>query len=329
MADLRKSETSSNSGERLRAAATGQAIAKKTPDSFPAMLTAYRTQIANALPKHINPDRMLRVALTCFRQNPKLAECDPKSVFACVVMGAQLGLEPGILGQAYLIPYKGECTFVPGWQGMVDIVNRSGRASVWTGAVYGGDEFDYQYGSSPSLTHKPGNGDQTDDNLTHVYAIGRVKGAEFPVIEVWSKRKVQVHRDRYNKVGGKHYSYNNFEMYGRKVALNQVLKYMPKSIEMNTAQALSYGADIGQPVTIADAIEGAFVAAPPADQPPTYDAMSPTDAIARIKDALDFPSLKSIWEAIVNTFDAQGETVPLEVEAEYQMRKEKFARVQA
>jgi hypothetical protein len=48
---------------------------------------------------------------------------------------AQLGLEPGINGQGYLIPYKGTCTFVPGWKGLVDLVARSGRATVWTGVV--------------------------------------------------------------------------------------------------------------------------------------------------------------------------------------------------
>ena len=322
MAGQDRSETNSSSGDRLRAAATGQAVAKKTPDSFPAMLTAYRAQIAHALPKHINPDRMLRVALTCFRQNPKLADCDPKSVFACVVMGAQLGLEPGILGQAYLVPYKSECTLIPGWQGMVDIVNRSGRASVWTGAVFQGDDFEYEYGSNPSLTHRPGNNDQSAETLTHVYAIGRVKGADYPVIEVWSKQKATRHRDRYNKVGGKHYSFQNFEMYARKVALLQVLKYMPKSIELNLATALSYGADQGQAVSINDAIEGAFVAAPAPDQPPTYEALSPSDAIKRLKECSDAESLRSTWEAVINTFDAQGESLPIEVEAEYQMRKE-------
>jgi recombination protein RecT len=321
MADERNSQ--SNSGDRLRAAATGQAVAKKTPDSFPAMLTAYRTQIAHALPKHINPDRMLRVALTCFRQNPKLAECDPKSVFASVVMGAQLGLEPGVLGQAYLVPYKDQCTFIPGWQGMVDIVNRSGRASVWTYAVFGGDDFSYQYGSSPAVHHVPGNGEQSEANLTHVYAIGRVKGAEFPVVEVWSKQKAINHRNKYNKVGAKHYSYNNFEMYARKLPLLQVLKYMPKSIELNNAIALSYAADQGQAATINEAIEGAFVAAPPADVP-TYQAMSPADAIKRVREAKDEEALSTTWEAIINTFDAQGDVLPLEVEAEWQLRKESF-----
>jgi recombination protein RecT len=129
--------------------------------SFPALLKAHSAEIARALPAHLSADRMARIALTSFRRNPKLAECDPRSVFACVIQSAQLGLEPDTLGRSYLIPYKVnkktpqgweshyECQFVPGWKGLVDLMNRSGSGSVWTGAVFSGDEFDYQLLRAP------------------------------------------------------------------------------------------------------------------------------------------------------------------------------------
>ena len=55
------------------------------PQGFPAMLEQFKGEIARALPKHINPDRMARIALTAFRMTPKLGECDPRSVFAAVI----------------------------------------------------------------------------------------------------------------------------------------------------------------------------------------------------------------------------------------------------
>ncbi|MDO5654485.1 MAG: recombinase RecT, partial [Brachymonas sp.] len=103
-----------------------------------AMIEAFKGQIAAALPAHLSADRMARVALTAMRQNPALLDCDPTSVFASVLLAAQLGLEIGVDGQAYLVPYKGKCTFVPGWKGYVEMVNRAGRASIWTGAVFKG-----------------------------------------------------------------------------------------------------------------------------------------------------------------------------------------------
>lgn len=254
----------------LKAAVTGQVA---PPKDFPAMLTAWLPEIRRALPKHLNADRMARIALTAFRRTPKLGDCDPRSVFAAVVQASQLGLEPDTLGRSYLIPYKVnkkignkweshyECQFVPGWKGLVDLMNRSGQGAAWTGAVFRGDDFDYQLGDSPFVHHKPG-GEGTPDMLTHTYAIGRPKGSDWPIVEVWPINKVWKHRDRYNKVGSSHYSFENPEMYARKVPLLQVLKYMPCSAELATAIAMNDDAEVGsQNINIQDAIEGSYVSA--------------------------------------------------------------------
>jgi len=217
--------------------------------------TAHKQQLAAALPKHLNPDRMARLALTAFSQNPALTKCDPKSVFASVIVASQLGLEIGVVGQAYLVPYKGTCTCIPGWQGYVDLVSRTGRGTVWTGAVFQGDEFDYALGDSPYLKHRPA-GEDDPNSMTHVYAIGRVNGAEWPIIEVWPVKRVWKHRDRNNKVGKNHYSFNHPEMYARKVPLMQVIKYMPKSIELASALEVDVAATQGQG---SEYIDGDFI----------------------------------------------------------------------
>lgn len=206
--------------------------------------------MALALPKHMNADRMARLALTAFSSTPALQKCSANSIAASIMTAAQLGLEPGINGQGYLIPYGTTCTFVPGWKGLVDLVARAGRATVWTGAVYKGDKFDYQLGDEPFCRHQPGDGGGL---YTHVYAIGRVRDAQMPVIEVWTRGKAQKQLDQYNKIGGKHYacaSENNFEMYARKVALLQVLKYMPSSIELSNAITATHAAEEGKGVVI-------------------------------------------------------------------------------
>jgi hypothetical protein len=148
------------------------------PKTFPGMLKVYASEIARALPKHMDGDRMARIALTEFRKNPRSRKCEPKSVFAAVVVASQLGLEPGVLGQAYLVPYKAnkkingewveqwECQLIPGWQGLADLVARAGRASVWTGAVFKGDEFDWGRATGRSSSTSRGDGDETEANLT-------------------------------------------------------------------------------------------------------------------------------------------------------------------
>jgi recombination protein RecT len=197
-------------------------------------------QLRVALPKHLNPDRMIRLSLTALSQNPDLRKCTMRSLFGEVVKASQIGLEIGVMGQGYLVPYwndrKGvhEAQFIAGWQGLVDLVARAGRASVWTGAVFDGDEFDHNLGDSPFVKHKPC-GEDDPSKIHHVYAIGRVNGSQWPIVEVWPIEKVRRHRDRYNKVGQRHYSFKFWEMYARKVPLLQVLKYVPKSIELSMA----------------------------------------------------------------------------------------------
>lgn len=222
----------------------------KTLNDF---MDKYKSQIALALPKHITADRMVRLAMTAFSQNATLQKCDMHSIFASVIVAAQLGLEIGVGGQGYLVPYKGKATFVPGWQGLVDLVSRAGRATVWTGAVYRGDEFDWALGDRPFVKHRPaGDGDSWKD-ITHVYAVGRVNGSEQAVIEVWTMDRIVRHLNKFNKVGGMHYALKdngqNMEMYARKVALLQVLKYMPKSVEVQRAVDVASVADTGKSFT--------------------------------------------------------------------------------
>lgn len=213
-----------------------------------------KNAIAMALPKHLTPERMMRLALTCFSTTPALRKCTPQSILSSVVVASQIGLEPGIAGQGYLIPYKDTCTFVPGWQGLVGLLNNSGRATAWTGAVFEGDDFDFRLGSNPRCEHIPGDHYGDPEKLIWVYACGKVNGSEQPVIEAWPIQRVWRHRDQFNKVGQRHYSFDHPEMYARKVVLLQVLKYMPRSIELNNAMAASDAAELGKATTVNDGV---------------------------------------------------------------------------
>lgn len=225
-------------------------IASTTPATgnaakFLSYLDKHKDQLAAALPKHLNADRMSRLALTCFSSSKQLQDCEPKSVFAAVVLASQMGLEIGVGGQGYIVPYKGKAQFIPGWMGIVDLVSRTGRATVWTGAVFEGDYFEYSLGDKPFLTHRPA-GEDDPAKLLFVYAIGRVNKAEWPVIEVWSNARVRRHFTKYNKVGDRHYAHQNWEMYARKVPLLQVCKYMPKSVELTAALNAEFASEHGK-----------------------------------------------------------------------------------
>lgn len=296
----------------LKRAATGE-VALSPVAKFSNLLEKMKPQIALALPKHLNADRMARLALTAFSTTPALQDCSPQSIMGSLMVAVQLGLEPGINGQGYLIPYKGTCTFVPGWKGLVDLVARSGRASVWTGVVFDGDEFEYQLGDAPFCRHKPGD---CEGLFTHVYAIGRVRDSQMPVIEVWSRGKVEKHLKQYNRVGDRHYAKsneNNFEMYARKVALLQVLKYMPSSIELANAVEASNAAESGKGVVI----DGDFITVHETPDPETGEIRRPAEAdngkpVQDVKDKSAGPSFAVLHDQIKAAKNAEAAALVLD-----------------
>lgn len=241
------------SANQLREAATGER--NLTPvTKFSNFMEKLKPQLALALPKHLTSDRMTRLALTAFSTSNQLQKCSHQSIAAAIMTAGQLGLEPGVNGAGYLIPYKDTCTFVPGWKGLVDLVSRSGRGTVFTGVIFKDQRYTFTDGARRDLViHNETDLDAPED-ITHAYAIGWVRDASMPIIELWSVAKIIKHRDKYNKVGTKHYSYRDWEMYARKVPLLQVLKYMPASVEMSNAMQVSHAAEEGRGALIENGI---------------------------------------------------------------------------
>lgn len=221
---------------------------------FSGFMDKLKPQMSLAMPRHLNADRMARLALTAFSTTPKLQECSMQSIAASVMTAAQLGLEPGVNGAGFLVPYGKTCTFVPGWKGLVDLVARSGRGTVYTGVIFKDQDYTFIDGAKRDLViHNETELDDPED-ITHAFAIGWVKDATMPIIELWTVAKIKKHRDKYNKVGTKHYSFRDWEMYCRKVPLLQVIKYMPASIELANAVAISDASELGHGAAIIDGV---------------------------------------------------------------------------
>lgn len=129
--------------------------------SIPDMVKAMMPEIKKALPTVLTPERFTRIALSALNNTPALQKCTPMSFLAALMNAAQLGLEPNTpLGQAYLIPYKNkgvlECQFQIGYKGLIDLAYRNGQMqTIQAQAVYENDEFSYEYGLEPKLSHRP------------------------------------------------------------------------------------------------------------------------------------------------------------------------------
>jgi len=134
-----------------------QVTKKEQVNSVRNLLEQMRPQMNAALPKHLTSERLARVAMTTIQNTPKLLDCDRSSLISAIMSCAQLGLEPdGLLGQAYLIPFKNKVQFIPGYKGLIDLARRSGDvSSILAKEVYENDEFSVDYSQEPPFVHKP------------------------------------------------------------------------------------------------------------------------------------------------------------------------------
>lgn len=284
---------------------------REAPKSIEALLSneGMLAQIQKALPKHMTHDRMARIALTECRKNPELAACDVMSFAGAIIQCAQLGLEPGSgLGHAYLIPFNNrargikEVQFIPGYRGLVDLARRSGMiTSLEAFAIHKGDiferGFDLTRGGS-FLRWIPGDGEQTADNLTHVFAVANFKGGGYQPV-VMTRAEVEKIRDmgNGNPVWKKHF----VEM-AKKTAVRRLCKLLPQSPEMHDlvdaieAEDL-VDADVGQ----------ANWSAIDADYEPVAPEHGPAkiNAIRDAEDAPRAPATDAAREAAIKTLDSE------------------------
>lgn len=267
--------------------AAGTAVAKSAPPKdFPAMLEAWKPEIARALPRHLNADRMARIALTCFRNVPKLAECDPKSVFAAVIQAAQLGIEPGLLGEAHLIPYKDKCQLIPGYQGLIKLAKQTGQViDIYAMAVREKDKFSCTFGLTRTLEHTPlaAKGGfpasiKERGEIIGVYAVAVFKDGARTFV-VMGDDEVKRIRD-----GSSGYQMavkykkdspwtTHYEEMALKTVIRRLCKTLPKSPELAAAMALedTHNRGKAQNIDLRDAVEGTY-------QPPAGDDAIDVDA---------------------------------------------------
>lgn len=235
-------------------------LAKLKPkDQVKHLLERNRTNIEAMLPKHVTPERLMKVAQVAATTTPGLLECYVPTLINGIIVCAQLGLEPNtVLGHAYLIPFnnrqKGrkDAQLIIGYKGLIDLARRSGQIeSIAAHAVRANDKFEFEYGLDEKLRHVPA-GDASE--ITHFYAIAKFKDGGH-AFEVMTKGQVDAIRAM-SKTGGSSSSpwANHYEEMGRKTVIRRLSKYLPMSIELASAVALDSQASRGE-----QDLEGAFI----------------------------------------------------------------------
>lgn len=160
-------------------------------------LTAQEPELARVLPKGMAPERFTRIALTAVLRNPALAQCTKASFVLAIMEAAQLGLEPdSVSGLAYLVPFKGVCTLIVGYRGLIQLAYRHPRVSqVDATAVFDKDQFSVTYGITPRLVHVPNLDPGGRGEFLGAYAWARISGGGRPFVYM-PKSEIEEHRAR-------------------------------------------------------------------------------------------------------------------------------------
>lgn len=211
----------------------------KQSGGFDALLKRAWPRISAVMPKHMNPDRMFQLAISCYNQTPKLNQCTPETVLSCLMKCSALGMEPSAvdgLGRAYILPFfnkktgRMEATLILGYKGMIDLARRSGEIKdISARVVHAGDEFEYEYGLTEGLRHVPSTEPVDGRPMTHVYMVAHFKdGGHY--MDVMSKAEVDIIRKR-SKSPNSGPWVTDYEAMARKTVIRRAFPYLPVSVE--------------------------------------------------------------------------------------------------
>ena len=197
------------------------------------LIQKQKPAFAMALGKAIDPERFTRIALTVVKQNPALMQCSAMSLLGALMSSAQLGLEPNILGQSYIIPYRNkgvyEAQFQIGYKGLIKLFYNSENAlSITAQEVYENDKFEYAFGLNPKLIHEPVLSNRGE--VIAYYAVAKLKGGA-EAFAVLSKEDAKKHAMKFSKSYSSGPWVSNFDEMAKKTVIKMCLKYMPLSTE--------------------------------------------------------------------------------------------------
>lgn len=250
-----------------------------------------RDRIAAAVPKHLDPDTMLRTFIQASSKTPLIYKCDLRQSLGAFMSLTYLGLVPGtVLGHAHLIPFAKhkkvdnewvdaghDLQVIIGYTGYVELAFRSGfLRDLQTGVVLPGEHFRHRKGTQKYLEHEQ-NIDLDASRLTPraAYAVASLvnEGTEFEVMP-WAEvigirnrsqayQTAQRAMERAKSTGGRlpttwteaPWVRDEKEM-GRKTVLRRLAKILPRCPELRAGLDLEDSQDAGKKVDFGPVIDG-------------------------------------------------------------------------
>ncbi len=227
-----------------------------TPKPLRDTLSSRIPQLMDALPVTLSKEvrqrtaeRMVMVALSATGRSATLAKCTHASILKAIMLSAELGLEAGgVLGDAYLVPFKNkykvngrwvdvqEATLIIGYKGLIKLARQSGEvASITAQVVYSNDVWEVELGLEPYVKHRPELVKDRGDPLFAYAGIMFKDGGK--QLDVMSRHDIERIRLRSRAKDNGPWVTDPAEMW-RKTVVRRLMKYAPLSSDrMQRAQA--------------------------------------------------------------------------------------------
>ena len=168
--------------------------------------------------------------------NPQLRNAEPMSIIGAAMVAATMQLQViPTLGQCYIIPYGKKAQFQVGYLGLLQLCQRSGQfkkilaAPVHEGEYVSGDEFDEEYVFDKKQK-------KSDKVIGYMAKFELLNG--FTKVAYWDIEKVKAHATKFSqafRAGFNSPWKSDFDTMAQKTVLKSILKFAPKSIEMQNA----------------------------------------------------------------------------------------------
>lgn len=190
-----------------------------------------------SLPAGLSAERFIKTATNAIQmhaQKDKLLQADRQSLYNACQKAAVDGLMLDG-SQAALVVFKDQVTYMPMTQGLVKLARNSGEiGSIVAEVVYKKDKFVYRIGLDDMPLHEPDWFGERGEPIG-VWACVKLKNGEIisrllpkdKVMRIAGKSKNQF---QYDPIKGPY-----FDEWWRKTAIKNVLKYAPKSSELEVA----------------------------------------------------------------------------------------------
>lgn len=255
---------------------TGREVQESAPPTLMDQIRQMEDQFQLAMPRGYDAGQLVRDALTEIRKTPKLTQCDAPSVLGALMSCAQLGLRPGVLGHAWVLPYWDRhsggfrAQLQLGYQGLVELAYRSGGVgSLVARSVHEKDEFEVAYGINDVLVHRPYMEGDRGPAVAYYALVKFVNGSHS--FWVMSRSEMEEYREKHasartrqGKIVGPWVT--DFDAMAAKTCVRQLAKWMPKSTE------LALGVAVDETVRV-DLSPGAVVQG---ERPPRPESPSET-----------------------------------------------------